>query len=156
MFANLLLITPVFYALLLFLTSNHLTLRVFFAGDFWFIVQPCHRGSHHALRDSASEFWVCRFWDSESQKQKHSPTEELRICCGMWLLIWLTRPKTTKFSSKFHCRQLLVSWRAERSVLFFVQVDMFYYTGLAEWAAISGISGSIKKAWENEPATLWH
>ena len=93
----------------------------FFAGNFWFVVQTCHRGSHHALRDSASEFWVCRFVDSESQKQKHSPTAELRICCGMWLSIWLTRRKTTKFSSKFHCRTLLALWRlVERSVLFLV------------------------------------
>ena len=89
------------------------------------------------------DFW--NLLDSESQKQKISPTAELRICCGMWLLIWLTRPKTTKFSSKFHCRQLLVSWRsAERSILFLVQVDMFYYAPLAG-AAISGISGSIEK-----------
>ena len=114
MLANLLLITPVFYPLLMFRTSKagysrffgtktHPTLRVFFAGDFWFIVQTCHRGFHHA-GDSASEFWVCRFVDSESQKQKHSPTAELRICCGMWLSILLTRQKTTRFSSKFHCR----------------------------------------------------
>ena len=44
----------------------------------------------------------------------------------------------------------------DRSILFLVQVDMSYYAPLAEWAAISGISGSIKKAWGNEPATLWH
>ena len=54
-----------------------------------------------------------------------------------------------------HKAFLKVSLPAAAGV-FLVQVDMFYYAPLAEWAAISGIGGSIKMAWGNEPATLWH
>ena len=88
------------------------------------------------------DFWI--------QNRRNIKLADCRTQDMLWhvVLDMVDQAETTKFSSKFHCRQLLV-WRyAERSVLFLVQVDMSYYAPLAEWAAISGISGSIKKAWE--------
>ena len=86
-----------------FYSKTHPTLRVFFAGDFWYIVQTCHGDLIMHYETQLRNFERVDFWIQNRRNKKIAD-------CGTQDMLWhvvidmVDQAETTKFFSKFHCR----------------------------------------------------
>ena len=153
MLANLLLITPVFYALLMFRTSKAGYLRLFLHQDSCWESESFLQAIFGSLSKRVTvdlimhyetqlrnfegvDFWI------QNRRCKNTPrlrNSGYAVACGYWY----GRPggQPQSFPQSFtvgSCWCYGGRWIGQ--FCFLLQVDMFYYARLAEWAAISGIT----------------